>query len=464
MQSIIMSNSIQIPIIHQHVLGPVHAFDGRALSRARFLLRRTGVAFALGVVAATASALDFGPFSLTGFAKVEIQQASNQCVDCQRFLGEERQRQWADELVPGRPYGTETSHVTLFQPWLSARFDLGKGFKLTGLLSQRMRDGKVDIPGFLYERNIALAHEDWGRLAVGAWTTRAWSLGDYPFGTTLGVADAWASSGAGYGLNTKAIRYTSRQLDVAQGDLVLEVTYDRGNSAFKRNKPSFVEVFAQYRRGDLLVEAIFQDTRNGNPQAWGHGPFTALTPFPADDAKLSSSSQSIGMVMARYPIDNRWEILAGLRLNRWSGANAVVTGWDAAGGFALWNNMFNVDWGGSLNGVSNPGYEATSTDATGGLRYKRGDWSVTAGLLHLGRAKTANPSDRGQRNTATIGTLGLGRDWRNGFQTYLMAGAVEFGRNGLAPLSMPANTAFTGVDPRVTRRGNWFGAGAVYVF
>jgi hypothetical protein len=58
----------------------------------------------------------------------------------------------------------------------------------------------------------------------------------------------------------------------------------------------------------------------------------------------------------------------------------------------------------------------------------------------------------------------MGRDWRNGFQTYLMAGAVEFGRNGLAPLSMPANTAFTGVDPRVTRRGNWFGAGAVYVF
>ncbi|MEI6027627.1 MAG: hypothetical protein WCT47_13160 [Betaproteobacteria bacterium] len=429
---------------------------------------KVAIAMALAAGLATtmvpARALDFGPFSLTGFAKFEVQQASNQCVDCQRVLGEDRHRQWADDLMPGRPYGTETNHVTLFQPWLSARFDLGKGFKLTGLLSQRLRDGKVDIPGFLYERNFAISHEDWGRLAVGAWTTRAWSLADYPFGTTLGVADAWASSGAGYGLNTKAVRYTSRPFDVLAGDLVLEATYDQGNTAFKRNKPKFVEVFAQYRKGDLLVEAILQDTRNGNAQAWGHGPFTGLTPFPADDDKLGGSGQSIAMIMARYPINNRLEVLAGARRNRWSGAYAVVTGWDAAGGFALWNNMFNVDWGGALNGVTNPGYAATSTDVTGGLRYRQGDWSATAGLLHLGHAKTANPSDRGQHNSATIATVGLGRDWRNGVQTYLMAGTVEFGRMGLAPLSMPAHTAFTGVDPRVTRRGNWFGAGAVYVF
>lgn len=424
----------------------------------------TSLAAGLALTAVPVRALDFGPFSLTGFAKVEVQRASNQCVDCQRELGEDRHRSWADDLMPGRTYGTETNHVTLFQPWLSARFDLGKGFKLSGLLSQRLRDGKVDIPGFLYERNVAISHEDWGRLAIGAWTTRAWSLADYPFGTTLGVADAWASSGAGYGLNTKAVRYTSRTLDVLEGDLVLEATYDQGNTAFKRNKPKFIEVFAQYRKGDLLVEAILQDTRNGNPQAWGHGPFTGLTPFPVDDAKLGGSGQSIAMVMARYPIDNRWEVLAGLRRNRWAGANAVATGWDAAGGFALWNNMFNVDWGGALNGAPNPGYAATSTDVTGGVRYKRGDWTVTAGLLHLGRAKTANPSDRGQFNTATIATVGLGRDWRNGIQTYLMAGGVEFGRLGLAPLSMPAHTAFTGVDPRATRRGNWFGAGAVYVF
>lgn len=429
----------------------------------------TGLVGVVGALVASlltqpAQAIDFGPFSLTGFAKVEVQQASNQCVDCQRFPAEDRQRLWADELVPGRPYGTQTGHVTLFQPWLSAKFDLGKGVKLSGLLSQRLRDGKVDIPGVLYERNLALSHEDWGRLAVGAWTTRAWSLGDYPFGTTLGVADAWASSGAGYGLNTRALRYTSRPFDIFEGDLVLEVTHDWGSKGFRIHKPRFVEVFAQYRKGDLLLEAILQDARNGNPQSWGHGPFTGLTPFPADDAKLKDSRQGIAMLMARYPLDTRWEVLAGIRHNRWSGASAAVTGRDPAGGFDLWNNMFNVHWGGTLNGVTNPGYAARSTDVSGGARYRRGDWSVTAGLLHLGKARTDNPSERGQSNSASVATLGLGRDWRNGIQTYLMTGAVEFGRIGLSPLSMPAHTAFTGVDPRVTRRGNWFGAGAVYVF
>ena len=132
----------------------------------------TGLVGVVGALVASlltqpAQAIDFGPFSLTGFAKVEVQQASNQCVDCQRFPAEDRQRLWADELVPGRPYGAQTGHVTLFQPWLSAKFDLGKGVKLSGLLSQRLRDGKVDIPGVLYERNLALSHEDWGRLAVG---------------------------------------------------------------------------------------------------------------------------------------------------------------------------------------------------------------------------------------------------------------------------------------------------------
>ena len=41
---------------------------------------------------------------------------------------------------------------------------------------------------------------------------------------------------------------------------------------------------------------------------------------------------------------------------------------------------------------------------------------------------------------------------------------VRYGRLGLSPLSMPANSAFTNVDPRITRSGTWLGAGAVFVF
>ena len=189
--------------------------------------------------AGAAQALDYGPFTLTGFAKGEFVRGSNHCLECQRFPTEDKQRVWADELAPGQPYGTSNTHVVLAQPWLAAKFDLGKGFKLTGLASQRWRDGKEDIPGYWYEKNVAVSHEEYGRLAVGAMTTRAWSLADYPYGTNIGVADVWGSSGAGYGLNTKAVRYTSRTWDVLDGDLVVEATYDQGNTAFKKNKPRY---------------------------------------------------------------------------------------------------------------------------------------------------------------------------------------------------------------------------------
>ena len=409
-------------------------------------------------------AIDFGPegmFSLTGFAKVEAQRGSNHCNDCQLFPLENKQRIWADDLVVGRPYGTSNTNVSLFQPWFGAKYDLGQGYKFNALVSQRWRDGKEDIPGFWYEKNIAISHDDYGSVRVGAMTTRTWSMADYPYGTNIGVADVWGSSGAGYGLLTKAVRYTSRMFDVAEGDLVLEASYDQGNRDFKIHKPQFLELYAQYHKGDLVVDAMFQDTRNGNPQAWSHGPFTSLTPNIEDDAKLGGSGQSIAMVMGRYQWDARLELSGGVRLNRWSGAYAVIT---VPGTQAQWNNMFNVDWNGQLNGVPNPGYAATSTDFMLGARYKMGQWTAHTGLAYLGKANTKNPSERGQSNSALINTLGLGYDAGQGLQVYGFVGVVNYSKLGLAPMSMPGNSAFTNVDSRVTRSGNWAGLGAVYVF
>jgi hypothetical protein len=62
---------------------------------------------------------------------------------------------------------------------------------------------------------------------------------------------AWAGQPADVAY---ALRYTSRRLDVAQGDLVLEATYDRGNTDFRINKPRFIELFGQYHRGDLVID------------------------------------------------------------------------------------------------------------------------------------------------------------------------------------------------------------------
>jgi hypothetical protein len=99
-----------------------------------------------------------------------------------------------------------------------------------------------------------------------------------------------------------------------------------------------------------------------------------------------------------------------------------------------------------------------------GARYKVGKWAASAALLHLGSASTDNPSDRGAANSATIGTLGLYYDVLKGLQVYGSANLVDYGRQGLSPMSMPSNSAFTNIDSRLTTRGNWFTAGIDYRF
>jgi hypothetical protein len=414
-----------------------------------------------------ARAIDYGPFSLTGFAKAEGGRVSSLCKNCQVDATANKQFVWADELVQGRDYGSGNAHVTLFQPYLGAKFDLPQGFKVQGLLSQRFRDGDVDFPGFFYERNVALSQDDYGSARIGAMTTRGWSLADYPYGSNVGVADVWGSSGAGYGILTRALRLQTRPLDVLEGDLVLEATYDQGKPGWKRNKPRFLELYAQYHKGDLVVDAIYQRSKNGTPSAFGHGVFTGLTPFPADDAILGGSSQGIAMVMARYQVDSKIEVSGGLRANRWSGAYARITrpSSTSASGFDEWNDPFNVDWSTDLGGGVYRGYPATSMDILLGARYRYdANWTASGGMVHLGAAATDNPSDRGQSNSATVYSLGLNYDFKNGLQAYVSGTLVRYAKRGLAPLSMPSNSAFTNIDSRLTSRGNSWLLGAVYTF
>ena len=430
---------------------------------------RVAVAAAGLLLSSASQAIDYGPFTLTGFAKAEVSRVSSLCrqKDCQveQFAG--RHFVWADELVQGREYGAGTTHVTLFQPYLAAKYDLPRGFKVSGLLSQRWRDGKQDFPGFVYDRSVAVEHEDYGSLRAGAMQTRAWSMADYPFGTNIGLADAWGSSGAGYGLLTRAVRYTSRPLDVLEGDLVVEGTYDIGKRGWNKNKPRFYELWVHFGKGDLGLDFMYQNARNGTPSAFGHGPFTSLFYDSQFDKDLGSSGQSIAMVMATYRVDSRLDISAGVRGNRWSGAYAkfLQSKFDNPGGFDIWNNPFNVDWTKDLGGGVYRGYPATSVDMVIGARYKfAGKWTVSTGMLYLGPAATANPTERGQSNSATINTLGLNYDYGQGLQLYVSGGMVNYARNGQAPLTMPSHSAFTDIDSRLETRGNYFTAGLVFVF
>jgi hypothetical protein len=438
-------------------------------TRAHSLL---AAAFGL-LLAGSAHAFDYGPFSLTGFAKAELGPVWPYCDDCQVAPGQNKQRFWADQLRQNQEYDTHVAHVTLFQPYLGVKFDVGRGFTVGGLLSQRWRDGKEDFKGFWYDKSVYVRNDDYGEVRVGAMTTRAWSVADYPYGTNVGVADAWGASGSGYGLLTRAVRVTTRPLDVLDGDLVLEGSYDIGKSGWKKNKPEFIELYAQYHKGDLVLDAMYQLGKNGTPSAFTHGPFTGLTPFPADDSKLGSSSQSLAMIMGRYQVDANLEVSGGLRANRWSGAYAVVTtppNYSTGTGVydeARWNDMFNVDWTQNAGTASNPyfkGYPATSIDLLLGLRWRQGPWTFSTGLVHLGAAATDNPDERGQSNSALINTVGANYNFRNGFEAYGTLGMVHYARLGLSPMSMPGNAAFTNVDSRVKTRGYWLTIGAVYEF
>jgi hypothetical protein len=413
-------------------------------------------------------AVDFGPFSLTGFAKLEATRTTNVCESCQRF-NDQRHRAWADDVVFGVPYGTRNSDVTLFQPYLGFKQKVGGGWEAFGLLSQRWRDGKVDLEGWLFERNIGVAHEDYGRLTIGAMSTRGWSVPDFPYsfkaissdfwGGGGGSSTAWSDAGAGYGLLSRAVRYMSRPVEMFGGDILFEATYDIGKSGWKRNKPEFIELYAKYIGKELLVDVIVQSAKNGEPVAWGKAPFGGLTPFPADDALLGGSNQNMGMLMVRRVIDRQLELSGGIRFNQWSGAYAVQT---TPGPQGRWNSMFNVHWGGSdANGVPNPGYSASSVDLMLGMRYRFND-KLTAGLglVHLGQADTNNPAERGQSNTLTVGTASIGYSFNKHVQVYGMASLYEFGLKGQAPISIPAHDAFTGIDSRVAKRGNSFGLGA----
>lgn len=440
-----------------------------------------GIAASLLLASTSGHALDFGPdgmFSLTGFAEATTGLQGNYCLNCQvADSGVSKQIKAADAVIPGKSYKTASTTFWQIQPYLGAKYNLGGGYEVSGLLSQRWRDGTVDganvetryggtvdVPDYWYEKNIAIRHEDYGSVRVGAMTSRAWSVADFPYGGNLGIAEAWASSGAGYGMLGNSVRVGSRLFDVAEGDLFLELTYDQGNTKFTRLKPALYEAYAQYHKGDLVVDAIYQNATNGGAGAWGHAPFSGVTPYSQDDAfiatngnQFGSNTQSIAMIMARYQYDAQIELSGGVRRNYWSGANVVFNP------ATSWTTGFNVDYSNPF-ATSNPGYSAVSADVMLGLRYRKDKWTLSTGMVYLGTAETKNPTERGQNNSAAINTIGAKYDYAKGLQLEATAGMVRYAKQGLSPMSMPGNASFSNVDSRIATDGNWLTIGALYTF
>ena len=423
--------------------------------------------------AGSSQALDFGPdgmFSLNGFAELKTTMQGSYCQQCQVApSGASKQVASSDALIPGKTYGDATLTNWQAQPDLSFRYDLGNGLKLGGKLGQRWREsfvsgndietrygGLVDIPDYWYNKNLSLSHEDYGTVTVGSMTARGWSVADYPYGGNLGVSDSWGASGAGYGMLANAIRLGSRTLDVANGDLFLEVSYDQGNTNFTRLKPQFWELYAQYHKGDLVLDGVVQDATNGAPGAWGHSPFSGLTPFAVDDQNLAlnGNHQSIAMLMGRYQVNNQIEVSAGIRRNEWKGASLIYNP------VSNWTTAFNVNFANN----NYPGYSAVSYDGMLGLRYRVNKWILSTGMVYLGTADTNNPSDRGQNNSALFNTFNANYEFGNGWLFESTFGMVHYAKRGLSPMSMPGNDSFSNVDSRITQDGHWLTVGMLYAF
>jgi hypothetical protein len=243
---------------------------------------------------------------------------------------------------------------------------------------------------------------------------------------------------------------------VASGDLFLEATYDQGNTNFTRLKPELWELYAQYHRDDLVIDAILQDATNGGPGAWAHGPFSGVTPFSLDDKNpaLQSNHQSIAMLMARYQATSQIELTGGVRRNEWKGANLV---YNAA---TNWVTAFNVDF----NKPSYPGYSAVSYDGMLGLRYRIDKWILSTGMVYLGTAETSNPSERGQSNSALYNTFNANYEFGNGWLFESSFGMVHYNKRGLSPTSTGSNEGFSNVDSRITQDGRWLTIGMLYAF
>jgi hypothetical protein len=131
-------------------------------------------------------------------------------------------------MVFGKKYGGLATHSVQIQPTLGVKFDLPRASPADGhLLAALPRRQGLTCPAWSTNAALTLKHEYYGTVQLGNFLSRGWNRPDFPYASDLGQT-AFSDAGAAYGILTKALRYTSRELYVADGNLVLEGTYDHG--------------------------------------------------------------------------------------------------------------------------------------------------------------------------------------------------------------------------------------------
>ena len=356
-----------------------------------------------------------------------------------------------------------------------------------------MRNSGPDIfDNYMVDLYAGISYPKFGSLQVGKMASRSWTRSD-SFAYPIGLSSAWAESGAGYGVFPEAVRYATPEFETPFGRIRFEATavqakerpplnYDwlkeqeelDGQTRIFSEAPSpqLYEIFIQYSNQKNLIELIFQDTTGGRQSSFAKGAFYGAqgdTMGPQAAPGYREPSQKTRSSRVPTGTTRAGSSGYGLKRSEWSGqqqqcdygpvppevvGNVLVTGacfWDQGGfNYASDNRMHHaIEWDGML-----------------GVSYTRQMWTYTLAGVRMNKAYTSTPTEWGQTNTATFLNLGIYRKLPEiSYAKYFTAevygglGRVIFGQQGPAPLSMPNNTAFGGVDPRTSKSGNFLTLG-----
>jgi hypothetical protein len=425
---------------------------------------------------------NFAKLSVNGFFKGEVYRNTNQSTGLTNcgYTNDPR-GVFGTYCQPGTAKTSSPRPLMLgeLSGGLSHEFD--SAWKIDSRLSYRLRNDYPDIVGQpMVEGNIAVSHPVYGEVRGGTMLSRSWSRSD-SFSYPLGMSSPWSESGSGYSLFKKAIRYSAPMIEFDGGrKLQLEVTSATNDIRFAQSastvtynqappRPKLWEIFAQYADSANLVEYIFQKSRGGQQSSWAKGPFVGdvgnadgLGIVPGTQGAYTVPTENVHILQGDHYFNPAWRGTFGIRRNSWSGAAyqcdyVTGTGCYFPSGF---NN-------GAPGTADNIAHAAWSVDFMGGISHFRGLWTYTAGFVRLNKAYTSTPVEYGQSNTATYINLGINRrvpEVYKNFQVYAGLGYVRFGSLGPAPLSMPGELSFFGVDPRTHSSATLLSLGAGLTF
>jgi len=437
------------------------------------------LAAAIALLAAPALAEQFGPLEVLGFVKDEY----SLCDNCSSGLVNRSSYDPRGVLMPPDPMvnqggdSEETGrNLFLLQLSLGLSHEFDNAVEIEAMATGRMRNSDADIyDNWLIDLYAGASHPRFGSLQVGKMASRSWSRSD-SFAYPLGLSSPWAESGAGYGVFPEAVRYATREYEIGVGKIRFEGSYAQADKRKPLNPESLVkgppdpwlfEIFIQYSNQKNLIELIYQQSDGGRQSSFSKGAFYGAqgnTNGPVSSPDYEAPSESVLILQGNYWMNERWKFSYGLKRSEWSGQAQQCD----YGPVTIAESQCYWDQPGfNYSSEINKNYDAVSWDLMLGAAYTRDKWTYTLGGVYLNEASTKNPTEWGQDNTATFLNLGIYRKmpeiYRN-VEFYAGLGRVMYARQGPAPLSMPNNTAFGGVDPRTSESGNFLTLGANFTF